>query len=1256
MKRFTTILSAIIFSSTIATAANLFVTPNGAGTQNGTSWSNALAGHSALVNVIQDGDIVYLAAGDYPVTSQITISGFASLQLLGGFSGTDDNDPFAKAASGEVTRFSVTAGVYSRHLEAQNSTVLLKDITFANGTLLSNGSKGMGLYFSNCQVAITNCVFDSNAATNTARSYTYHGGGIYAINGTIDINGSLFTNNYIHSWNDQCHAYGGAINFSKVKSKISNTVFVNNKVDVKYRNMYGGNIYLSEGSSEFDNCTFTTNSASGTGHYANNTLGTALFALKLSTLNVRNSYFAGNFGYGNAVSGALIYLEDSNQSMASAFDRCIFKDNGINENNDAFNGSIALNGGSLSMKNCLVAGTRPNNKNANKKAIENLKGTLILDQCTIADNNGIGIYTAATSAKTIIKNTIFSNNDGDDISNVAGESSNYEVSYTCLDKDYGHNWQNCIVADPLLASDGFYHPLSTAGYLADGFFSGNIWLQATTDSPTIDAGDPSLEWFKEPQPNNLRINIGYDANTEGASLSATGDYANIESLTVTPLAATNITDSSAIARGIITGIGTDSEASISLVYDTEDNGTSSTDDWANVVALGTFNQWDFLSHQITSLQKGQKYHYRFVATSQDGTAWSLPETFIIPIAPTLTLSGASHISRHSASLCATLIEDGEYDCETIVQYWKESAPKTILTVDAHLLEEDGLTRIPISGLTANTRYFFSITVSNPSGFSCQTNDFTTLPTTTPIVRYVSPNGVGIMDGSSWENSYDGLGAALAECIYSGDIIYMQQGEYDHFVANAAGECSQFIVTSAKGLSIYGGYEGIGAPGNRIPRTSIIKLNSNITWRLMRLTSSTALLDGITFLNGNYYLGSDGGGALRLAKSTITIKDCKFENNSTGLPKSAGTNHGGAIYATEGSLTITESDFVDNSCESYGDPTFTYGGAISATTGCKINITKSRFINNRVGNFATHCLGGAIYTTTCPTYISETQFLTNSAVQTATHRNTAQGGAIAIRNSTNFRMDNCYFTANYTRNHLSRGGIMMLDATTASYVPTSVITRCVFDWNGTNANAKVETVNNGAIHLDSGRLFMTNCIISRNASNSGIQMEVYDAFKDTATPSGAIREAELVNVTIADCNGMGIYNLPETSTDYPVTLKNTIAWGNTQGGTSTNGLTATYSCLQEEVPGVGNISQDPQFINEYYHLSSRTRAIDKGWFSGELVTRRRKANSPCIDGGDPSFDASQEPHPNGRRINMGAFGGTPWATPTWYNAGTILKIQ
>jgi len=70
---------------------------------------------------------------------------------------------------------------------------------------------------------------------------------------------------------------------------------------------------------------------------------------------------------------------------------------------------------------------------------------------------------------------------------------------------------------------------------------------------------------------------------------------------------------------------------------------------------------------------------------------------------------------------------------------------------------------------------------------------------------------------------------------------------------------------------------------------------------------------------------------------------------------------------------------------------------------------------------------------------------------------------------------------------------------------------------------------------------------------------------------------------------------------------------------------TYSCIQNRTgEGEGNMALEPYFIdaaNGDFHLRS--------W-------------SPCIDAGDPSSPFSNEPEPNGERVNMGVFGNTPEA--------------
>jgi len=91
-------------------------------------------------------------------------------------------------------------------------------------------------------------------------------------------------------------------------------------------------------------------------------------------------------------------------------------------------------------------------------------------------------------------------------------------------------------------------------------------------------------------------------------------------------------------------------------------------------------------------------------------------------------------------------------------------------------------------------------------------------------------------------------------------------------------------------------------------------------------------------------------------------------------------------------------------------------------------------------------------------------------------------------------------------------------------------------------------------------------------------------------------------------------------------RNCIVWGNTAAYATQlyeSGGMPSYSCIEGwRDDGEGNISSCPYFVNAAngdFHLRS--------W-------------SPCIDAGHADASFSQEPEPNGGRVNMGAYGNTP----------------
>ncbi len=126
-----------------------------------------------------------------------------------------------------------------------------------------------------------------------------------------------------------------------------------------------------------------------------------------------------------------------------------------------------------------------------------------------------------------------------------------------------------------------------------------------------------------------------------------------------------------------------------------------------------------------------------------------------------------------------------------------------------------------------------------------------------------------------------------------------------------------------------------------------------------------------------------------------------------------------------------------------------------------------------------------------------------------------------------------------------------------------------------------------------------------------------------------------NVTVAD-NKFGIAAYAGSRPE----ISNCILWGNAAGDLFD--CSATYSCIERPAPGEGNISADPLFgdpANGDYHLTSEggRYVAMYGLWAFDTVT------SPCVDAGNPSLDPGDERMPNGGRINMGAFGGTPQAS-------------
>jgi hypothetical protein len=144
---------------------------------------------------------------------------------------------------------------------------------------------------------------------------------------------------------------------------------------------------------------------------------------------------------------------------------------------------------------------------------------------------------------------------------------------------------------------------------------------------------------------------------------------------------------------------------------------------------------------------------------------------------------------------------------------------------------------------------------------------------------------------------------------------------------------------------------------------------------------------------------------------------------------------------------------------------------------------------------------------------------------------------------------------------------------------------------------------GGIYIGSGTSLIANNLINLNSATygEGAGGGVHLAFTKTA---------ELVNNTVVNNQAPTAGGIGASSTDVGTfKIFNCIIWGN---GDDLYNCTATYSDIQDGDSGVGNISQDPQFIyglEDTFALSATSPCIDKGTNNGAPAEDIRTISRP-----------------------------------------------
>jgi len=175
-----------------------------------------------------------------------------------------------------------------------------------------------------------------------------------------------------------------------------------------------------------------------------------------------------------------------------------------------------------------------------------------------------------------------------------------------------------------------------------------------------------------------------------------------------------------------------------------------------------------------------------------------------------------------------------------------------------------------------------------------------------------------------------------------------------------------------------------------------------------------------------------------------------------------------------------------------------------------------------------------------------------------------------------------------------------------------------------------------IIFDQSSATVKNCILHNNqAEGDGGAIYCYNG------------NATIQNCTIINNQAVGDGGAFYITHNSSLFITNSILWNNQPdeirvSNSGNNHVLATHCLIRNGWPGFGNLDTDPKFAdpaNGDFHLKSQTgrwNPITQTWIIDPV-------HSPGIDAGNPNFNFSLEPTPNGLRINIGAYGNTPQAS-------------
>jgi hypothetical protein len=519
------------------------------------------------------------------------------------------------------------------------------------------------------------------------------------------------------------------------------------------------------------------------------------------------------------------------------------------------------------------------------------------------------------------------------------------------------------------------------------------------------------------------------------------------------------------------------------------------------------------------------------------------------------------------------------------------------------------------------------------------------------VIYVDDDADGLNLGTSWINAVNSLQDALLLACYSDEPVEIRvaQGIYtpDRGLGILPGDIrASFQLMN--GVTIKGGYaaqfsshrgqtdvrdikqyESIlsgDLKGDDNPDLFDIANVEDNSYHVVKSsgTDETAVLDGFTITgSGISARMNDHSSGMYNDNGNPTVMNCTFRGNLA-------TDIGAGMYNNGSNPVLLNCTFSENEAPAGGAGMYNNNSSPMLTnctfSGNSVGGSGAGMYNNNSKPVLLNCIftgntagmsGGGIYNEKSVPTLTNCTIADNSA---------GGGGGGGLYNEESIPMlADCMFGSNSTEG--SGGGMYNNNSK-----PT--LLSCIF-----NENSALRS-GGGLYNYDGSETNLNNCIFSGNRARDGGGMEnIRDSY------------SILLNCTFstnfAEHAGGGISNIQNGY----LTLVNCILWTDTPdeihldgvgGGHTSGNVEVIYSNVQNGWPGRDNLDSDPLFAdpeNGDFHLKSQAGR----WESNDGNWVVDTAGSPCIDAGSPDEPVGLERFPNGDRINMGAYGGTPQAS-------------